>query len=98
MLFRSDFHETGVASCVDIPEKLAKTFQGSGARKNCAVRGKANRQLEGAFGFARKVKCTDSAWGSSWKEGVSTSTHGGRASLAYLRAHLEESKSIHVVL
>ena len=87
-----------MASSVDIPEKLAKTFQGPRARKNYAIRGKSNRQLEGAFGFARKVKCTDFAWGSSWKEGVSTATHGGRASLAYLRAHLEESKSIHVVL
>jgi hypothetical protein len=35
---------------------------------------------------------------SSWRSTSSTAKHGGRASLAFLLANPEESRSIHVVL
>ena len=42
------------------------------------------------------MRCVDFGWTSTWKT-TAKASHGGRASLEYLKEHPEEDEVIHVV-
>jgi hypothetical protein len=60
--------------------------------------GFADAEAQKSIVTARKLTCQDFEWVSIWRSTSSTAKYGGRASLAFLQAHPDESRSIHVVL
>jgi hypothetical protein len=62
------------------------------------VHGLAAVETQKSTVAARKLTCQDFEWVSTWRSTSSTAKHGGRASLAFLQAHPDESRSIHVVM
>jgi hypothetical protein len=60
--------------------------------------GLADVETQKSIVTARKLICQDFEWVSTWRFMSFTAKHGGRASLAFLQANPQESRSIHVVL
>jgi hypothetical protein len=61
------------------------------------VHGPLGEKNQGSAGTDTKLKCSSFDWISSWAP-ASKLSHGGRASLEYLKKHPEEEASVHVVL
>jgi hypothetical protein len=55
-------------------------------------------ETQKSIAAARKLTCQDFEWMTTWHSTSSAAKNGGRASLEYLHADPEESRSIHVVL
>jgi hypothetical protein len=87
-----------VASGTLLSEGVEGAFQGPGRGKKRAAHGLAAAEAQKSIVTARKLTCQDFEWVSSWRSTSSTAKHGGRASLAFLQANPEESRSIHIVL
>jgi hypothetical protein len=62
------------------------------------VHGPADVESQKSIVAVRKLTCQDFECVSTWRSTSSTAKHGGRASLAFLQVHPDESCSIHVVL
>jgi hypothetical protein len=80
------------------PKGMEGVVQGPGGGKKRTVHGLAVAESQKSTVAARKLTCQDFEWVSTWRSTSSTAKHGGRASLAFLQAHRDESRSIHVVL
>jgi hypothetical protein len=87
-----------VASGTLLSEGVESAIQGPGRGTKRAAHGPVATEAQKSIVAARKLTCQDFEWVSSWRSASSTAKHGGRASLAFLLANPEESRSIHVVL
>jgi hypothetical protein len=77
---------------------VESAIQGSGRGTKRAAYGLAAAETQKSIVTERKLTCQDFEWVSSWRSTSTTAKHGGRASLDFLLANPEESRSIHVVL
>jgi hypothetical protein len=89
--------ETGVESHTFLSEKLESAFQGpnvggSGPFHEASIKQDQSTTVAGTI-----MKCSSFDWISSWAPAAKTS-HGGRASLEFLKENPEEDASVHVVL
>jgi hypothetical protein len=90
-------YEAVVEGYTFLSEKLESPFQrptvgGSGHVHEAFV-----KQDQSIIGAGTTMKCSSFDWISSWAPAARTS-HGGRASLEFLKENPEEDASVHVVL
>jgi hypothetical protein len=81
-----------------LSEGVESAVQGPGGGEKWAAHGLTAAEAQKSIVTARELTCQDFEWVSTWRSTSSTAKHGGRASLAFLQANPEESRSIHVVL
>jgi hypothetical protein len=80
-----------------ISEKLEGSFQGIDLGGSRPLHEASVKQDQSTAGAGTTLKCSSFDWISSWAPASKTS-HGGRASLEFLKEHPEEDASVHVVL
>jgi hypothetical protein len=89
--------KAGVECDPVLPKELEGSFQGSGVEGSGSAHGSLGEQNQGSTEACTNLKCSSFDWITSWAP-ASKLSHGGRASLEYLKEHPEEEASVHVVL
>jgi hypothetical protein len=88
--------EAGVEGHSFLSEKLESPFQGPDVGGSGLLHEASVKQDQSTTGAGTTLKCSSFDWISSWAPAAKTS-HGGRASLEFLKKHPEEDASVHVV-
>ena len=93
------WYEIGLSSGFVLPKGLEGSLQRTRRRRPGKFHGPGETKAKDAdaAGAGTGLRCTDFGWDISWvvPEG---SAHMGRASLAFLEGHPEETNAIHVVM
>jgi hypothetical protein len=89
--------KAGVECDLVIPKELESSFQGSGVEGSGFVHGVTGEKNQSSAEAGTNLKCSSFDWITSWAP-ASKMSHGGRASLDFLKEHPEEEASVHVVL
>jgi hypothetical protein len=87
-----------VAKVAELPQDLEDPFPGPKLGDGGSIHDSPSQKASGSVGVDAGLTCTNFGWTSVWKTLISSKTHGGRVPEAYLKAHLEESDEIHVII
>jgi hypothetical protein len=87
-----------LAKVVELPEDLEDPFQGSKLGAGGSLHDTPHQKTPGPLGADAGLICNEFSWSTVWSSFISSKTHGGRVSEAYLKAHPEESDDFHVIV
>jgi hypothetical protein len=91
-------YEIGLAATAGVSEDLEDPFQGSKLGAGGSFHDTPDQKTPDSSGADARLTCTAFGWSTVWKSFSSSKPHGGRASEANLKAHLEESDELHVIV